>query len=89
MGSGPIRINISNGLPDLDTVSIPVGGQIQFNSDTTYGLTWVPENVLSPVLTSLQPGLNPVQTSPFGQPVSYTITSKTGTRGKGTVKIGT
>lgn len=49
VGSGPIRINVSNGLPDLDTVSIPVGGQVQFNSDATYGISWVPENVLSPV----------------------------------------
>lgn len=73
VGTGPITINVSSGLPDLDTVSIPVGGEIQFNSDASYVLTCSPANLIRPNLTSLNPGLNPVQTS--NQSVNCTIAS--------------
>lgn len=62
VGSGPLAINIANGLTDLDIVSVPAGGQIQFNSDDYYGLACTPANEISPELTSLVPGSNPVRT---------------------------
>lgn len=62
VGSGPISINVADGLTDLDIVSIPAGGQVQFNSDDYYGLSCTPANLISPELTSLAPGSNPVRT---------------------------
>jgi len=72
VGTGPIAINITNGVPDLDTVSIPTPGQIQFNSDASYSFACSPANLISPDLSSLNPGLNPVQTL-SSQSVTCTI----------------
>ena len=74
VGTGPITINVANGLTDLDTISIPAGGQLQFNSDDYYGLSCTPANLVSPYLTSLNPGANPVQTL-SSQSLGCTITS--------------
>jgi hypothetical protein len=72
VGTGPITINITNGVPDLDTVSIPTPGQVQFNSDASYSFACSPANLISPDLSSLNPGLNPVQTL-SSQSVTCTI----------------
>lgn len=86
VGTGPIQINISNGWPDLDTIDLPVGAEIQFNSDASYSLT-CSSGSLSPNLTSLQAGLNQVQTleSDFS---GCSIGANDPVPGKGGVRIG-
>ena len=48
VGSGPLRINISSAQPTPKVISIPTGGEIQFNSDARYNIVWNPPNCFNP-----------------------------------------
>jgi hypothetical protein len=86
VGTGPIQINISGGWPDLDTISLPTGEEIQFNADAAYTLS-CDTGSFSPNLTSLVEGLNTVQTleTEFS---SCTIGTDADVPGNGKVHIG-
>lgn len=90
VGVGPLRINISAAQPMPKVISIPAGGQIQFQSDAKYSITWNPPNVFNPNPNQVIKGLNPAQTE-VGSSINsatYTLVSVSLTQGGGTVKIG-
>ncbi len=90
VGTGPMQINIQGGQPNPTTISIPGGGEIQFDNldSVTYNVSWTPTNSFPN--GSILPGMNAVQTGPGGnlaQSVTYTFPSADGTNGTGTVKV--
>jgi hypothetical protein len=90
VGTGPLRINISSAQPTPKVISIPTGGQIQFNSDARYNIVWNPPNCFNPNANQVAQGLNPAQTE-IGSSLNsatYELTSVTGSQGGGTVRIG-
>jgi hypothetical protein len=94
VGTGPLRINIAAANPTpqtMSTVSIPLGGEIQFDCDASYTISWNPANVVSPNVDPLLQGLNQVQTAQTGNQVTvaaYDLFDTKGVTGHGTVKIG-
>ncbi len=96
-GIGPLPISITGLNTSPDPIAIPAGGQIAFDSDTTYNIVWKLNNVVTPGLWSPQPssvsaGQNNAQTAltgATGNTVTYTISSSPETHGGGTVNIGT
>lgn len=95
-GMGPLVVHISNLNTAPGAIAVPAGGEIQFNSDATYNITWKysngsPANVWSPQPTQLAAGLNAVQVAlagANGQSLTYTIAATQLTQGGGTVKVG-
>lgn len=95
-GNGPLTITISALNTSPDPIAIPAAGQIAFNSDAKYNISWKlgngqPANVWSPQPTQVTPGANAAQTAMAGakgQTLTYTISAATETRGGGTVKVG-
>jgi hypothetical protein len=90
VGVGPLRINITGAQPMPKVISIPAGGQIQFNSDAKYDIAWTPPNVFNPNPNQVAAGMNPPQTE-IGSSInsaSYTLKTPTLIQGGGTVKIG-
>jgi hypothetical protein len=92
VGTGPMQINIQGGQPNPKTISIPSGGQIQFDNldNVAYNVSWNPANSFNPNVYPVQPGMNPVQTGPSGnqaQTLTYGYPTLDGTNGTGTVKI--
>src|ERR1700716_2588696 len=90
VGTGPMQINIQGGQPNPKTISIPSGGQIQFDNldSVAYSVSWTPANSFPNSL--VQPGMNPIQTGPSGnqaQTLTYSFPSADGTNGGGTVKV--
>jgi hypothetical protein len=90
VGTGPMQINIQGGQPNPKTISIPSGGQIQFDNldSVAYSVSWTPANSFPNSL--VQPGMNPLQTGPSGnqaQTLTYSFPSADGTNGGGTVKV--
>ncbi len=90
VGTGPMQINIQGGQANPTTISIPGGGEIQFDNldSVTYNVFWTPTNSFPN--GSILPGMNAVQTGPGGnlaQSVTYTFPSADGTNGTGTVKV--
>lgn len=93
-----LLIPITNGFaptdPDLQTVSIPQEGWIQFDLDVAYTITWNPQGVFPTPTppTPIGPGLSPPYQAPTGNQVNttvYTLNSVSieGITGHGTVKI--
>jgi|1185.fasta_scaffold02018_2 hypothetical protein len=95
-GTGPLIVHISNLDTSPGAIAIPAGGEIQFNSDATYNVTWKfangsPANVWSPQPPQIATGVNQVQRAlagANGQSLVYTIAATLLTRGGGTVKVG-
>ncbi len=95
-GTGPLVVRITNLNTSPGAIAIPAGGEIQFNSDATYNITWKysngnPANVWSPQPAQVSAGVNSTQLAlagANGQNLSYTITSTQLTQGGGTVKVG-
>jgi hypothetical protein len=90
VGTGPMQINIQGGQPNPRTISIPSGGQIQFDNldSVAYNVSWNPVNSFPN--GTVQPGMNPAQTGPSGnqaQTVTYGYPTLDGTNGTGTVKV--
>jgi hypothetical protein len=91
VGTGPMQINIQGGQPNPKTISIPSGGQIQFDNldSVSYSVSFNPLNSF-PNGTIL-PGMNSSLNGPAGnqaQVVTYSFPTADGTNGGGTVKIG-
>lgn len=95
-GTGPLVVHISNLNTSPGSIAVPAGGEIQFNSDATYNVTWKysngsPANVWNPQPGQIAVGLNGVQVAlagANGQSLTYTITASQLTQGGGTVKVG-
>jgi hypothetical protein len=92
VGTGPMQINIQGGQPKPTTISIPPGGQIQFDNldSVAYNVSWTPPSSFNPNVNPIQQGMNAVQTGPSGnqaQTVTYTYPTLDGTNGGGTVKV--
>ncbi len=95
-GTGPLVVHISNLNTTPGSIAVPAGGEIQFNSDAVYNITWKysngsPANVWSPQPTQVAAGLNAVQVAlagANGQSLAYTIAASALTQGGGTVKVG-
>ncbi len=95
-GIGPLPISIAALTTSPDPIAIPTGGQIAFSSDAKYTIVWKMNNVVANVW-SPQPGtVSAGQNNPQvalaganGNTVTYTITAAQGTRGGGTVQVGT
>jgi hypothetical protein len=93
-----LLIPITNGFaptdPNLQTISIPLQGWIQFNLDLGYTITWNPANAFPTPTppTTIGPGLSAPYQAPPGNQVNsavYTLNSSgiKGVVGHGTVKI--
>jgi hypothetical protein len=95
-GNGPLTVTISALNTSPDPIAIPAGGEIAFNSDAKYNITWKfangqPANVWSPQPGQVSQGSNATQTAlagARGQTLTYTITAAAATHGSGTVKVG-
>ena len=92
-GIGPLQVSIvsANGV----TLAIPNGGEIQFNSDAAYTISWTfasngqPANVWSPEPTQIPQGLSVVMRALPGansQTLNYALNSTIDVRGGGTIK---
>jgi len=91
VGTGPLRIDIVGGNTSPDPVSIPRGGQLQLRPDASYQVSITPPNAFSPNVTSITPTNSPVMTATnLASQATYTLVGPgiKGTKGKGTVKIG-
>lgn len=91
VGTGPLRINILADNTSPDPVSIPNGGQIQFHPDASYQISFTPPNAFTPALSSITPTNSPVLTATnLTRQATYNLVGPgiEGTKGKGTVKIG-
>jgi hypothetical protein len=95
-GIGPLPIEIANVTPDPDPTTVAEGGQIAFNADAKYGISWTingqAANVWSPQPSTIAVGQNGAQTAlpgANGNSLTYTLSDSMGIRGGGTVKIGT
>lgn len=95
-GQGPLVVTINALNTSPDPIVIPAGGQIQFQTDAQYNITWTmggqPANVWNPQPSRLGQGASQVQTAlagANGKALSYTITNAALTRGGGTVQVGT
>lgn len=92
-GIGPLQVVIVSATGG--TVAIPNGGEIQFNSDASYGISWTfgngqPANVWSPQPTQIPQGQSAVMRAlagANGQSLNFALDSSVGVRGGGTVKV--
>jgi len=92
-GIGPLQIVIQSA--QGGTLAIPNGGEIQFNSDAAYDISWTfangqPANVWSPQPTVIPQGQSVVMRALAGansQGLNFALDSSGGVRGGGTVKV--
>lgn len=87
----PLSIPISGGAPsaNMATVSIPVGGWVQFHYDAQYSLTWNPSNAFTGPTNPSDP-LNPIYHATAGNQVQearFSLMQKDQLLGGGSVKI--
>ncbi len=90
VGTGPMQISIQGGQPNPKTISIPPGGQIQFDNldSASYSVSFNPLNSFSN--GTIRPGMNSSLNGPTGnqvQVVTYSFPNADGTNGGGTVKV--
>lgn len=87
----PLSIPVVGGDPsaNMATVSIPVGGWVQFHYDTQYSLTWNPSNAFTGPTNPSDP-LNPIYHATAGNQVQearFSLMQRDQLLGGGSVKI--
>lgn len=78
VGTGPLEISVTNGLPTPSRSAVPQNGEVQFNAtDQACSVGWSPTNPTNPAITTVQvgPANNPPATvrGSLGQSFSYSL----------------
>src|SRR5215470_15924387 len=99
VGTGPLEISVTNGIPTPNRAAVPVNGEIQFAAtDQQCSLSWSPSNPTNPALTTVYVGQanNQVATvrGNLGQVSSYMLNTQAPVKahkvqggGGGTIKV--
>lgn len=78
VGTGPLEISVTNGLPTPNRSAVPPNGEIQFNAtDQQCSLNWSPNNPTNPQLTAVYVGQSNNQVASVrgsvGQAFTYSL----------------
>jgi hypothetical protein len=100
VGTGPLEISVTNGLPTPNRSAVPPNGEIQFSAtDKACTVNWSPNNPTNPAITTVQvgPANNPPSTvrGSLGQAFSYSLNTDAAAHkvhkvqggGGGTIKV--
>ena len=99
VGTGPLEISVTNGLPTPNRSAVPPNGEIQFNAtDQQCSLSWSPNNPTNPPLTAVYVGQTNNQVANVrgsGQAFNYSLNTsveahkphKVQGGGGGTIKV--
>jgi len=99
VGTGPLEISVTNGIPTPNRAAVPVNGDIQFAAtDQQCSLSWSPSNPTNPALTTVYVGQTNNQVATvrgnLGQVSSYMLNTQAPVKahkvqggGGGTIKV--